>query len=202
MGGKTSSTKLSSRIVRSIEAIGQVLARHPSKGMVIGGLAIIARGFERTTNDVDVTFSGADVSIETLLGELHSVGIEPRISDAAEFAAANQVLLVRHTASRVDLDVSRAWLSFELEAIARAEVTKIAGVSLPVARAEDLVIYKMIPWRPRDQQDVERMLLLHGATIDLSRVRRHVRELSEAIEADRLGELDTLVARLSKPAPR
>jgi hypothetical protein len=37
MGGKASSTKLSSRIVRSIEAIGQILARHPSKGMLIGG---------------------------------------------------------------------------------------------------------------------------------------------------------------------
>jgi len=46
------------------------------------------------------------------------------------------------------------------------------------------------------------MLLLHGATIDLSRVRRHVRDLSEAIEADRLGDLDTLVASLSKNAPR
>ncbi len=164
--------------------------------MVIGGIAIIARGFERVTRDVDVTFSGADVSIATLLADLHAAGIEPRIPDAAEFAATNQVLLVRHATTMVDVDVSRAWLPFELEAIAHADATKLAGITLPVARAEDLVIYKMIAWRPRDQQDVERMLILHGATFDLQRVRRHVRELSEAIETDRLAELDALIARL------
>ncbi len=196
MGGRACSTKVSTRIVRTIEAIGVVLDRHPGQGMVIGGIAIIARGFERVTKDVGVTFSGADISIKTLLDELQSVGIEPRIPDAAEFAATNQVLLVRHTATKIDVDVSRAWLPFELEAIACAGAIRLGGVSLPVARAEDLVIYKMIAWRPRDQQDVERMLLLHGATMDLDRVRRHVRELSEAIETDRLGDLDAIVARL------
>ncbi len=54
-----------------------------------------------------------------------------------EFAATSQVLLVRHATTMIDVDVSRAWLPFELEAIARAEMTKLAGVSLPVARAED-----------------------------------------------------------------
>lgn len=196
MGGRARSSNLSNRIVRTIDAIAHVLARHPGQGMVIGGIAIIARGFERVTRDVDVTFSGADVSIPTLLAELHVAGIEPRIPDAAEFASTNQVLLVRHATTMVDVDVSRAWLPFELEAIAHAGATKLAGITLPVARAEDLVIYKMIAWRPRDQQDVERMLILHGATFDLQRVRRHVRELSEAIEADRLAELDALIARL------
>jgi hypothetical protein len=196
MGGKARSPTLSNRVIRSLEAIGQILARHPSQGMLIGGMAIIARGFDRTTRDIDVTFAGADVPIAALLAELRSVDIEPRISDAAEFAAANQVLLVRHTPTMVELDVSLAWLPFELEALAVADQTKLAGVSLPVARAEDLVIYKMIAWRPRDQQDVERMLSLHASSIDLVRVRRHVRELSAAIEVDRLADLDALVERL------
>ncbi len=196
MGGKPRSSNLSGRLARTMEAIGRVLERHPGQGMVIGGIAIIARGFERATKDVDVTFSGADVSIASLMEELGSAGIEPRIPNAAEFAATTQVLLVRHATTMVDVDVSRAWLPFELEAIARAEMTTLAGVSLPVARAEDLVIYKMIAWRPRDQQDVERMLLLHGDTMDLERVRRHVRELSEAIETDRLADLEAMIARL------
>ena len=199
MGGKARSASLSGRVVRAIEAVGSVLDRHPHQGMMIGGIAIIARGFERLTNAIGVTFSGADISIATLLDELRSAGIEPRITNAAEFAAANQVLLVRHTATMVDIDVSRAWLPFELEAIAAATVTRLANISVPVARPEDLVIYKAIAWRPRDQQDVERMLLLQGTTIDLERVRRHVRELGEAMETDRLAELDALIARLAFP---
>jgi hypothetical protein len=35
-----------------------------------------------------------------------------------------------------------------------------------VAQPEDLVIYKAIAWRPQDQQDVERLLALHGARCD------------------------------------
>ncbi len=196
MGGRSGTRRLSARIVPALEAIGQVLGRHRGQGMVIGGVAIIARGFERVTTDIDVTFSGAEVSIDALLAELAAVGIAPRIQDAAAFATANQVLLVRHVDTMVDLDISRAWLPFELEAIARAPMTDLAGISLPVARAEDLVIYKMIAWRPRDQQDVERMLLLHGASIDLTRVRRIVRELGEAMENDRLADLEAMIARL------
>jgi len=67
---------------------------------------------------------------------------------------------------------------------------------LPIARPEDLVIFKTIAWRPQDQQDVERLLVLHGQGMDLSRIRRHVRELGEAIEIDRLRDLERLVSRV------
>jgi hypothetical protein len=67
---------------------------------------------------------------------------------------------------------------------------------LQVAQAEDLVIYKAIAWRPQDQQDVERLLVLHGARMDLARVRRHVRDLGEAMEEDRIGVLDAVIRRV------
>jgi hypothetical protein len=45
-----------------------------------------------------------------------------------------------------------------------------------VAQPEDLVIHKAIAWRP-----------------DLARVGRHVRELGEAMEQDRMRELDAVI---------
>jgi hypothetical protein len=69
-------------------------------------------------------------------------------------------------------------------------------VKLQVAQPEDLVIYKAVAWRPQDQQDVERLLFLHGARMDLARVRRHVRDLGEAMEQDRLRELETMIRRV------
>jgi len=65
-----------------------------------------------------------------------------------------------------------------------------------VAQPEDLVIYKAIAWRPQDQQDVERLLALHGARMDLARIRRHVRDLGEAMEQDRVRELDVVIRRV------
>jgi hypothetical protein len=61
------------------------------------------------------------------------------------------------------------------------------------------VIYKAIAWRPQDQQDVERLLVLHGARMDLTRIRQHVRELGEAMEQDRLRELEIMFRRVLGP---
>jgi hypothetical protein len=77
----------------------------------------------------------------------------------------------------------------------------IAGVSLPIAQPEDLVIYKAIAWRPQDQQDVERLLVLHGDRMNLDRVRHRVRELGEALEVDRLADLEATIRRvLARPS--
>jgi hypothetical protein len=79
----------------------------------------------------------------------------------------------------------------------------IGAARPPVARADDLVVYKTIAWRDRDRADVERLLLLHGASIDLGRVRRLVAELAGAIdEPERLGDLDDLIRKATgRPPP-
>ena len=164
-------------------------------GMVIGGVAVIARGVARTTRDVDATVA-LDGDLETLVKLLARHDLVPRIEGAIQFAEANQVLLLRHEPSAVDVDLSIAWLPFELEALAAAERVTLAGLEIPVARAEDLVIYKAVAWRPQDQQDVERLLSLHGRTMDLERIRRRVAEFAEALEdSNRVDEVERVIRR-------
>ena len=164
--------------------------------MVIGGIAVIARGVPRVTRDIDVAFAGPEVTLQRLSTDLAAGGIVPRITDAIAFAAENQVLLSRHAETGVDIDVSLAWLPFEMEAIAASGLTTLGTARLPIAQPEDLVIYKAVAWRPQDQQDIERLLAMHGARMDLDRIRRHVRELGEAMEEDRLGALNAVIARV------
>jgi hypothetical protein len=164
--------------------------------MLIGGIAVIACGVPRATRDVDATVSAETGNLEDFLRifEKHEVG--PRIDDAQTFAQANQVLLLRHAPSGVDVDVSLAWLPFELEAIDASDKLLVGEVRVPVARPEDLVIYKAIAWRPQDQQDVERLLTLHGDRMDLVRVRRVVTELAAALEEpERTSELERVIQR-------
>ena len=53
------------------------------------------------------------------------------------------------------------------------------------ARAiEDLVIYKLVASRPRDLDDAEALLALHGSAMNLSRVRKVVAEFSALLEDD------------------
>jgi hypothetical protein len=183
-------------LARTLLAVAAVLDRHPGRGPVIGGIAVIARGVRRLTRDVDIVIDGATIGLDALVAELTASGVVPRIPDAVEFAEETQVLLMRHAESGVDVDVSRAWLPFELESIARSPLEMIAGVRLPIARADDLVIFKAVAWRPQDQQDVERLLALHALNLDLDRIRRIVSELGAALEIDRLRELNVMIARV------
>ena len=195
MGGKAR-LALSSGLTRALEQLASVLDEYAGRSIVIGGIAVIARGIPRVTRDIDVAFAGAEVTLRGLVADLARAGIVPRIADALTFASEHQVLLARHAETEVDVDVSFAWLPFELEAISAAGPAVVAGTILQVAQPEDLVIYKAIAWRPQDQQDVERLLVLHSARMDLERIRRHVRELGEAMEQDRLRELDAMIRRV------
>ncbi len=186
--------QLGKGIVAALRATALALERAPAPGIVIGGIAVIARGVPRLTRDVDVTIAAADLNVSDLAAHFAQHGFEPRIDDAVSFARRNHVLLLRHVASRVDLDVSLAWLPFEVEAIRKADHLRIGGVSIAVARAEDLIVYKVIAWRPQDQQDAERLLALHGNTLNLPRVRRLIRDFAAALDApERVAEVERLV---------
>jgi predicted nucleotidyltransferase len=197
MGGK-SRQDLSTGIVRALEDVAKVVSRHEGRAAVIGGIAVIARGVQRLTRDIDIAVAGAALSTAALAQELAHAGIVPRIADAIAFADESQVLLMRHEASGVDVDASRAWLPFEIEALAAAKPESLAGVRISIAQPEDLVIFKAVAWRPQDQQDVERLLTLHGDRVDLARIRRHVKELGDALEIDRLSDLDAVIERTMK----
>jgi hypothetical protein len=78
--------------------------------MLIGGVAVIARGVRRLTDDVDATVWAEGLETRSLLGALAAHRIVPRIDDALAFARRSQVILLQHEPSGVDIDLSLAWL--------------------------------------------------------------------------------------------
>lgn len=169
---------LGERAVESaLTALASALGTAGVGWMIIGGIAAIARGVRRMTTDIDAVVTGSEVGVNTLIATLEAAQIVPRIERAAEFAQENLVLLLRHRPSGVDLDVSLAWTEFELEAIEARTPARYGNVEVPMARAEDLVIYKAMAGRPKDVDDASTLLLLHRG-VDLVRVRRHVHTLA------------------------
>lgn len=164
--------------------------------MLIGGLAVIANGYARTTLDVDATLALGDKSLEDLLAPLAAHSIVPRESDAVAFARRHHVLKLRHLPSETPIDLSLAWLPFELEALHRATLVDFEGVSIPTVTAEDQVVYKAIAWRPRDQDDLYQLLVMHGGRMNLQRVRDWIREFSEVLDVpERPAEFEAVVKR-------
>lgn len=183
-------------ITSALAALSAALDELGAPAMIIGGIALIARGVPRHTVDIDATIWADRLDVDRALEVLNTHGIVARIPDARAFALERQILLVRHAPSETPLDISLAWLPFEHEALDRATIVSFSGTRIRVAQAEDLVVYKAIAWRDRDRADIERLLARHGDTIDLTRVRKLVAQFADALEIpERLAEFDAIVQR-------
>jgi len=107
------------------------------------------------------------------------------------------VLLLRHDPTGVEFDVSFAWTAFEHDAIEAATDATYGDVVAPMARAEDLVVFKAMAARPVDIEDTTALLLMHK-DIDLDRVRRRLAELAAmADEPALLAGLERVIKRLA-----
>jgi Nucleotidyl transferase of unknown function (DUF2204) len=168
----------------ALAALSRAMNRLDRPWMVIGGLAVIIHGAPRSTLDADVTVTGIGLAVEDLLAALTAEGFAMRVANALDLARKAHVLIVRHEGSDIPVDISLAWLPFEHEALGRAKTREFAGVELPFVQPEDLLVYKLVAARPRDLDDAERLLLLHGTTMDLARVERLVDAFCEVLEDD------------------
>jgi hypothetical protein len=183
-----------SRIEDALAALQRALSELDAPWMVIGGIAVIAHGVQRMTTDIDAVIRGDAVRVPPLQTTLRRHQITPRIADAEAFAAANLVLLTRHRPTEVDLDLSLGWTSFEHEALAARAATRYGKVSVPMARVDDLIVFKAIAGRPRDIDDAVTLLALYP-NVDMTRVRAHVRTLARAAEAPELEDgLEQIIA--------
>lgn len=171
-------------------------------GMVIGGVAASILGRPRATRDLDaVTFiEQADWELFLKAGARH--GFQPRNPDALDFAGKSRVLLIRHTSSGIDVDVSFGALPFEKEAIARRRWVEVGGVNVPLPRPEDLIVMKAIANRTRDKADIEAILDAHPK-LDLRHVRRYIREFASVLEMPEiLSDFEAAVAKQRRKKKR
>lgn len=156
----------------------------------IGGLAVLRWGEARETVDVDATlltgFGGESPFIDALVKQF-----EPRIEDAAQFALARRVLLLR-SASGVGLDIALGGLPFEASVIDRSSLfTFPPSVPLRTCSAEDLLVLKAFAAREKDWLDIEGIIIRQHDALDWSYVRAQLAPLAELKEEPEiLAELD------------
>jgi len=186
-------------LFQALAAFADIAKTLPRPFMIIGGIAVIARGVPRQTVDVDATIAADGLDVPDLLRQLEAAGFHARIPAALEFAAQNQMLLIRHAPTKTDVDLSLGWLAFELDAIDRATPVDVAGTVVPVAQPDDLVVLKAVAWRPRDQSDIERLVAIHGKSLDLDRLRHTVAQFYALLEEpERMADFDALIASALK----
>ena len=160
----------------SFEAIVEALNHAEVRFIVVGGIAVIAHGYGRNTEDIDLVIRLERTTITNAFAALQQLGYQPRVPiTATQFADADlrsewirdkgmKVLRFQsdvHRETPVDLFVSEPF-DFEKE-YESAVVQEIApGLAVRLVRLEALLRMKTAAGRSQDLADVDELNLLHG----------------------------------------
>ncbi len=165
------------------------------RGAVVGGIAASIYGRPRATRDVDIVAIAEGMNWAELVRRGSEYDIWPRQADALDFARTTRVILMEHRPTTVEIDLSIAGIAFEIEMIESARLMNFAGVSIPVACPDDILIMKCLALRPRDIADIEAILAVQE-DLNLARVRNVIAEFSQVLEQDDyVSEWDKIVKR-------
>jgi hypothetical protein len=172
-------------LLAPLQALQNLLLQFNEQGVIIGGIAASLLGTPRFTADLDAVFLLGLEDIPRLLAEAARLGIEPRISDPIPFAHKSRMLLLRHTASGTDIDLSLGILTFEYEMVERSRLVDLGTIQLRLPTPEDLIIMKAIAHRPKDLADIQAITASHPE-IDKDRIRYWVEQFGDALDFPRL----------------
>jgi len=169
-----------SAFAEGLDALAVVLRRAGLRWYVFGAQAAIAYGSTRVTKDVDVTVDLAATSVDDFIALLAAAGFSSRARDLGELARTSRVLPVVHARSGIPFDVVLAGPGLEEAFLERAVSLDIAGVRVPVAAPEDVIVMKILASRAIDRQDV--VAILRARPVDTERVRAMLALLDDALE--------------------
>jgi len=174
-----------------IRAISNILAENQVKYVVIGGIAVLAWGKPRTTFDVDIVITLFPAHLEMIISDFIRYGFTAR-KDAVKRLRRGLAVKLRHGIYSADLRLSS--FTLDKQAIRRARHIKVAGVRIPIASKEDLIVYKLANFGYQDKADIEG-ILRRQRQIDFDYIAKSSKQL--AAESRRPWILDNLSEILS-----
>jgi hypothetical protein len=154
--------------VRSVEAIVKALNRAKVQYLIVGGLAVVAHGYERLTKDVDLVIGLKPQNIICGLRALMKIGYHMSIPvTPEEFAdkkkrahwrkSKNMIVLKlwsdKHRRTPVDVFVYEPF-DFAKEYAASGREKVMATVRAPVVSLKTLLKMKRAAGRPQDLADI------------------------------------------------
>lgn len=149
-----------------IEAILRALNGAEVRYLIVGGLAVVAHGYLRFTQDIDIVLSLERDNVLRAMNALNAIGYRPLVPvDASQFADEKirrawqneknmivfQMMNLDRPSTRLDLFVTEPF-DFKTE-YASAEQREVGGISAPVLRMETLIVMKEQAGRPKDLGD-------------------------------------------------
>ena len=174
-------------LLAPLAALQSLLDLYEGRSIIIGGVAASLLGKPRLTADIDALILISVEELPALFLAAKKVGLEERLQDAHGFAQQHRVVLLRHSESGTNIDISLGLLPFEQEVINRSDVHFVAGLKLNLPTPEDLIVLKAVAHRPKDLLDIQGIIESHPG-LDRGRIRYWVEQFAELLEKPELWE--------------
>ena len=141
----------------NIEPVLRVLERLAAPYALIGGYALAARGFARSTIDLDLLTTDTRVLDPSTWGDLAAEGahVDCRRGDSEDPLAGVTRIELPHS---ILVDVILARWKWQEAVIGRAEKVSIGSIHLPVPTASDLILLKLAAGGALDLRDAAALL--------------------------------------------
>lgn len=167
---------------------------------LFGAQAALVYGAARVTADVDVTVRLGRVTPTRLAASLKRHRFELRLNDPA-FVRTTRVLPVLHVPTSIPADLVLAGPGLEDMFLERAVAHELGGVQVPVARAEDLIVMKILAGRDKDLEDVA--AIVAAGKLDSTDVSRTLAMVAAALgQSDLVSLWERLRTGSQKPERR
>lgn len=190
-----------SSLAELLADLRQGLALLGVRWFLFGAQAAILYGASRLTADVDATVDlGPQHDTTDLVRALDAAGFDLAVADVAGFVETTRVVPLVHRKTRMPVDVVLSGPGLEELFFSRVEHRAVAGTTVPVVAAEDLIAMKLLAGRSKDLDDALAIVIGQGDGLDMTQVRQTLRLLERALDRRDLEvELDRVLARRRRP---
>ena len=139
-------------LIQDFKDFIRLLDDHEVLYLVVGGAAVNALGFVRSTEDIDFWLQRTPANADRTLGALSEFGFDEFTRD--DLLDPKAVLMLGRPPHRIDL---LTWISareFD-DCYPRRRYGQLGGVRIPLIGLDDLLINKRASGRPKDLADIE-----------------------------------------------
>ncbi len=142
-----------------LRRIAEQLDNAKIRYMVIGGQAVLIHGEPRFTKDIDITMEITPQKLQQVMEVVENLGLKILVKDVEKFVKDAWVLPTLDERSGIRVDFIFSSSVYEKRAIERAIAVELDSYPVKFASVEDLIIHKIFAGRPRDIEDVRKILL-------------------------------------------
>ena len=144
-------------MIEAYKNICAQLNRHKVEYLVIGGVAVIAHGYPRSTGDVDFWYRPTTENYLNLLTAFKDLGVDTQDLDRLVFDPKKSFLRIPALGIKTEFLPQVKGETKFTDAFKRAKIFNLEGVSIAIIGYNDLIKIKKDTNRPKDLGDIDEL---------------------------------------------